>query len=994
MNRLYEITDEFRRSLKTHDEEQFENTTHADMCREIDHIQLQRVETHNMMNMNRLRMFLKGMHELSETLFSLEFPGARSVMAIVWGSVKFLLKTTNPVDRAFDGMLDVYGQLGAHLVNLSQYKEFYQRFPDSIECLVNIYQDVQRFHFSAYKLFSLPSKLWQRLQKPIWEDSSRTFKRIAESLNTHATFIKTHSTAVLGTATASDSSLISYNSADYGEIHVAFQQYYHSTKSAWKDFDKSECSRKREQKDEVSAWLCASGKMQRLQEDFRKMAICPKSGRWLFRNYSAVSDWMEEDEPPDSAIWLHGNCGYGKTVLASLIVEELKSSTAKDTRFSFPADSKTCFFYCQEDDNEHRTHLDILKGILLQMVDLDDYILPLCHDKKTNGGVNLLDVAVVQKLIETFVEHSPRQYIIIDGIDECERTEIQQTARFFKDLVSRCDTQIKVGHLRVLFIGRETSETRKFLSGDDCISIPLKPEDNHDDIRAFVRKKIPEFRAESGTSFSLSEADEADLERIICHQSQGWPDSFLYAHLAIEFLLQQDTKGDLITLLRQGFLPAKLGDMYERLLDSVKQRLEAQPGGIQKWQRSKLLFGWLVCAKRPLRWHEMQAILCFDRQELQVDFENKMLRQDMEQYLGSIVHVLDGGHIRLIHSTARKSVQEILSMTLPLTLDCYARYVIENKHVSEKEAQCQLASICLRYLSLPCFRKEYRSVERIQNAKSGWFSFQDYACSQWLYHLDTVIRECSDIFNTETPCDVAQEFAFALEFFTNTHRADMRAVEHSQLDESNLENFQNLSFYEDLRLLSSHIHTHQSGSYQDRNAIGISQIETGLKDNRKVLEECLPSDKSGNEDTIEVYYGGNLFKCHRTLCRFFYVGYDNKIARDIHEKRHERPFHCRESCNSAPLGFVSNKDLERHVNIYHPSWSEGSSHFAVLSRRQVTGKFTCHICTKSFTRKINLNSHERSHFGDRPYACSTCGKAFARVNDCRRHEKIHARRGY
>jgi hypothetical protein len=39
------------------------------------------------------------------------------------------------------------------------------------------------------------------------------------------------------------------------------------------------------------------------------------------------------------------------------------------------------------------------------------------------------------------------------------------------------------------------------------------------------------------------------------------PDSFLYAHLAIEYLLQQDTKGEILGLLRGGVLPAKLGDL-------------------------------------------------------------------------------------------------------------------------------------------------------------------------------------------------------------------------------------------------------------------------------------------------------------------------------------------------------------------------------------------------------------------------------------------------
>ncbi|MBE3048007.1 hypothetical protein IMZ48_36960, partial [Candidatus Bathyarchaeota archaeon] len=68
---------------------------------------------------------------------------------------------------------------------------------------------------------------------------------------------------------------------------------------------------------------------------------------------------------------------------------------------------------------------------------------------------------------------------------------------------------------------------------------------------------------------------------------------------------------------------------------------------------AKLLLGWLVCAKRPLKWHEMQSILAFDPDGGRVDFDNRMLRHNVRKYLGSLVHVLDGGHIRLIHSTAR-----------------------------------------------------------------------------------------------------------------------------------------------------------------------------------------------------------------------------------------------------------------------------------------------------------------------------------------------------
>nr|ANF07002.1 hypothetical protein FVEG_03173 [Fusarium verticillioides] len=964
MDRLHELAEGFRRSLKPHHEEEFENTTIEDMLKEIHDIQLLRDRTSSMMDMNRLRMFLDGMEELEKTLLHLEFPGTKGVMSIVWGSLRFFLRSTNTTDRAFDGLLNVYGLLGAQLLPLTKFKEFFQRFPSAIECIANIYQDIQRFHSAAYRLFSLTATLWQRLQKSVWDDAGDFFSSLSDSLGSHAKFIKEHS----------------ISTEDYGALHAAFQQYSFGLQSDWKKFEADEKARRCGRKVEVTEWIASSVKMPRLQKEFRDMTICPRSGRWLFRNYSEISEWMGEEDPPHSAIWLHGNVGYGKTVLASLIVDELKSSKLRNTMTSFPEDSKTCYFYCQEDDIEHRNHLDILKGILLQMVEAEDYIVPYCYQEKaTSGGPILIDAKLAQKLIKTFIEFSTRHYIVIDGVDECQGAEIQQTAKFFKDLVSVYDTQIRLGHLRVIFIGRETTDTKKNIPGDDCFGILLRPEDNHDDIRAFVQERLPEFSKSShGIGFSLSEADKSDVERIICRQSQ---DSFLYAHLAIEFLLQQDTKGDLLTLLRYGMLPTKLRDMYERLLDSVKNSLMAQAGGPARWERSKLLFGWLICAKRPLRWHEMQAILCFDPDKLQINFENNMLRQDMEKYLGSIVHVLDGGYIRLIHSTARRDL----------------RYIIENRHISEKQVLCQLTTICLRYLTLPCFIHDtnYRAHQRSEHAKLGWFSFQDYACAHWLYHTDTLIRECSEVFTTETFQGVAEDFASALKQFVNIHRADLNTTKHAELVEKHIEKFVDLELYEDLYLLWNHIYTHQRGDYATRNTVGVKQIENGLKDNRKQLEIFRPDEKAGDEDTIGDYYGLNLYKCHRTLCRFFYVGYNNK--RDLHDhgRRHERPFQCPVSCNAAPLGFASNKDRGRHVNIYHPELSEGPAIFEVLSRRQIPGKFVCNMdgCRKTFTRKEKLKDHARSHSGERPFACTTCGKAFARVGDCRRHEKIHARRG-
>ncbi|KAJ4313266.1 hypothetical protein N0V84_009494 [Fusarium piperis] len=906
------------------------------------------------------------MTDFEDTLVDLEFPEAKQVMAYVWGPLRYLLKRIHLTEKAFDNILGTYELLGVSLIRVSEYTNFFLKVPAAQEYLVNIYKDVLHFHSLAYKLFfTFGGKLWQKLHKPIWKDLKTTFNYIAESLKLHASKIHEHGKSFRDPDSRRervDSGIDLSQPVDSNQVLRDMSHYYVALSKLRSDFEEREEKRKREMKNNAIAWIASSTKIEKLQKDFRDMRICKTAGRWLFRRYRGVSEWLTEEGGNEgslsqSAIWLHGNRGFGKTILTSLVVDELEEYRKKETPL-IPPNSKTYYFYCQEEDDEHRTYLEILKGILFQMVKQDDYIVPLCHEKMAQGGcTSLSDADTAKSLIETIVQYNPRQYILIDGLDECEPAEIRQTAEFFTKLVEMCDNANEHGQLRLMLMSRDVPEIKKYMTDEDAI-IPLRPTDNAEDIRAFVQKKLPGFdRSENNAGLNLSGEDKKSIENLICRRSE---DSFLYAHLAIESLSQHITKGDLLREVRDEILPEELGKMH---VTTASKNAE-----------EKLTFiGWLVCAKRPLKWHEMQAILSFEAQEATVDFDNLMLRDNVRRYLGSLVHVLDGDHIRLIHTTARK-------------------YIVSNRHIDERKVQCQLTSLCLRYLSLPSFTKNYDSVQRREHAKLGWFSFQDYACSKWYAHIDTFIRECGGLFETGVSWgDEQSDFKTALQLFIDTHGAELKTENHSNSQTSQLGGFKDQKVHENLTTLWEHIYTHQKGKDEERNKVGIPQINTSLLDNRAALEEHKPDDQVLGERCIKDFYGSNLFKCRRTLCRYFYIGYDTEAARKSHENRHDRPFPCPVSCNSAPIGFSTNKDKDRHVRIYHPELSEGPTVFEALSRRQTTGpaRFTCHICGKNFTRKINLSGHERSHYGDRPYGCSFCDKAFARMNDCRRHEKIH-----
>jgi hypothetical protein len=79
-----------------------------------------------------------------------------------------------------------------------------------------------------------------------------------------------------------------------------------------------------------------------------------------------------------------------------------------------------------------------------------------------------------------------------------------------------------------------------------------------------------------------------------------------------------------------------------------------------------LLLGWLVCAKRPLRWYEIQGGVSIDLSMQTVDFELRKLSVDSKALCGSLVEIHSDGEVDLVHLTARRYVA--CSSQLPANL--------------------------------------------------------------------------------------------------------------------------------------------------------------------------------------------------------------------------------------------------------------------------------------------------------------------------------------
>ncbi|XP_051984306.1 gastrula zinc finger protein XlCGF49.1-like isoform X4 [Xyrauchen texanus] len=73
------------------------------------------------------------------------------------------------------------------------------------------------------------------------------------------------------------------------------------------------------------------------------------------------------------------------------------------------------------------------------------------------------------------------------------------------------------------------------------------------------------------------------------------------------------------------------------------------------------------------------------------------------------------------------------------------------------------------------------------------------------------------------------------------------------------------------------------------------------------------------------------------------------------------------------------------------SGSQTKNHFSQIRTLRTRAKksFSCHQCETTFTQESHLQSHIRSHTGEKPFSCHQCGNTFTRNASLTTHMRIH-----
>lgn len=330
----------------------------------------------------------------------------------------------------------------------------------------------------------------------------------------------------------------------------------------------------------------------------------------------------------------------------------------------------------------------------------------------------------------------------------------------------------------------------------------------------------------------------------------------------------------------------------------------------------------------------------------------------------------------------------------------FSRYIIKIPDgIHEPSVECELAGLCLNYLTFPCFDVEGQDDSQLRAMMlGGHFAFQDYAVAKWFYHVNAMVKSGGKLLEkTETCPDIQNlldNFSTALEDFM--YRYDEEEWENGLVESCKEEctAFENEACYDNLLLLISHIYTFQRKGFEARHKISIRNLETALERNRTLLEEFpkLATTTICDRKTYQQFYSEERpYKCTKITCRYFSEGFKDQKARKKHVDIHDRPFQCEVSECLGAEGFANQKDLEKHIRGYHPEMTDFATTFKSATIKRAKADYPCTLCGKTFTRNFIRKNHERSHRGERPHECPECGRAFTRYNDMMRHKKLHER---
>ncbi|KAK8057873.1 ankyrin repeat-containing protein [Apiospora saccharicola] len=321
----------------------------------------------------------------------------------------------------------------------------------------------------------------------------------------------------------------------------------------------------------------------------RRPLLTMRDGRWLSK--------------PGQTLFCHGMPGAGKTILSSIIINDLEN------RLHDNNSATVVYVYL----NFKRKDEHSVEGVLLSL---------------------LKQLAQIRPSLPKAV------FVVIDALDEYQ-TETGSRGHFLSMLSGLQATT----HMNLLTTAREVPDIWDHFKNERSPHIEVRASD--EDIRMYLGSHVSQL----GNLI----IQRGGLEELIVEQiAKSVQGMFLLAQLHLESLKEKDTVNAVRkTLDRMSALSSSAESTYHHAYEDTMTRITGQLANHA--QRAKQVLGWITHAMRPMSKHELQHALGVKLGGTKLDPDDLPDISHLASVCAGLVTIdEESGIIRLVHYTAQE----------------------------------------------------------------------------------------------------------------------------------------------------------------------------------------------------------------------------------------------------------------------------------------------------------------------------------------------------
>ncbi|RSL70100.1 hypothetical protein CEP53_002017 [Fusarium sp. AF-6] len=311
------------------------------------------------------------------------------------------------------------------------------------------------------------------------------------------------------------------------------------------------------------------------------------TGVWLLESPEFTS-WKSYK---GKTLYCPGIPGAGKTILSSIVVDELEKQF-------------------QDDLNENQTVDQVFGNLLRQLVAGQSDIpqaVQKAYEKHSKEG-SKLKFEDISKLLHGLSALYSRVFIIIDALDECPSRAGRRNMLLSE--VMKLQTALSAS---VLCTSRPIPNIEAWFPA--AVSIKVRASEH--DVRKYLDGQIERLPGFVARSPELQEQVKKQIVQVV-------DGMFLLAHLHLESLMYKRTPKALRTALEK--LP-RGSTAYDETYEKTMKRIETQFPDQAELARDALQ--WIICAEAPLSVSELQHALAVEPGEEDLDSGNLIDADDV-----------------------------------------------------------------------------------------------------------------------------------------------------------------------------------------------------------------------------------------------------------------------------------------------------------------------------------------------------------------------------